>query len=242
MSGDVRQTWMKLTVEKAATKSLKTEIGVFEVRPPTDTPVAGSIVLIQEIFGVNAHIRSLAIRYAEAGYVVWAPAYFDHIESGIELAYDSEGIARGRDLVGQLGWDLAVEDTRTAAEELRKRLAALGTPKAKITAIGFCWGGSLAWLAATRLRGVVDGAVSYYGRAVWEFRTEKPHVPVMFHFGEKDSTIPMSNVHDIRMAQPNLPLHVYDADHGFNCDARASFNADAAALAEQRTFEFLRRL
>jgi len=242
----------RLRSEQAAAHFPNADFKVFEARPAQGTPVIGGLVLVQEIFGVNAHIRSLARRYAERGWLTWAPAYFDHLERGgefgVELAYDTSDFITGREFVSRLKWDQAVEDTRLTAEALRTELAQTApaasdasTPTftPKITAIGFCWGGSVAWLAACRLKGVIDGAVSYYGRATWEFRHEKPTVPVIMHFGERDASIPMEHVCELAAAQPEVPVYIYAAGHGFNCDARRDFDPTAADEADRRTMNFL---
>lgn len=212
------------------------DFGIFEAAPPAGSAVRGGIVLIQEVFGVNQHIRDLASRYAERGYVTWAPCYFDHVEKGVDLPYDADGIQQGRNFTGQLGWEQAVEDTRLAAAALKRTLPKNAN---QVAAIGFCWGGSVAWLAACRLNGEIDAAVSYYGRQAWDFRSEKAKVPVILHFGERDSFIPMSNVDDFKRAQPGLPVYVYEAGHGFSCDARQDYDAKASALADERSMRFL---
>jgi carboxymethylenebutenolidase len=142
-------------------------------------------------------------------------------------------------LVQELGWEQAVMDTRLAAEELRLRLP---SREQKIAAIGFCWGGSLAWLGATRLRHALDASVCYYGRAIWDFKQETPEIPTLLHYGESDHSIPLSQVNEVRAAHPNLPVFIYKAGHGFHCDARKDFNPEAAREADQRTMEFLRNI
>lgn len=241
-----------LRSDMAAAHFPNADFKVFEARPAQGMPIIGGLVLIQEIFGVNAHIRSLAHRYAERGWLTWAPAYFDHLESGgkfgVELDYDTNDFITGREFVSRLKWDQAIEDTRLTAEALKTELAKTApadldaltiAPTLKIAAIGFCWGGSVAWLTACRLKGVIDGAVSYYGRATWEFRHEKPVVPVIMHFGERDASIPMEHVRELATARPEVPVYVYAAGHGFNCDARRDFDPTAADEADRRTMSFL---
>ncbi|NDK38685.1 dienelactone hydrolase family protein [Pseudoxanthomonas gei] len=187
----------------------------------------GAIVVIQEIFGVNAHIRSVAEDFASEGYVALAPALFDVLERGVELGYDEEGVARGRDLITRLGLDQALELVDDAAKSLAG-IGAIGT-------VGYCWGGTVALLAALRL-GLPSA--SYYGARDVPFLGETPKAPLIFHFGERDKSIPPEMVQQHRDAWPAIPVHTYDADHGFNCDARASYDAPSAKLARERTLAF----
>ena len=189
----------------------------------------GGIVLVQEIFGVNAHIREVADRFASEGYAVIAPALFDRIERGVELDYSEETTAKGRALRGELGWEAPLKDIQAALKTLR--------PAGKVAVIGFCWGGSLAWLAACRLK--ADGAVCYYGAQIRDFTHEPPACPVLMHFGENDPLIPPAAVAEIAAAHPDIPIFTYPAGHGFNCDRRGDFHAPSAALAWDRTRAFL---
>ena len=192
---------------------------------------AGGVVLIQEIFGVNGHIRDVADRLAREGFDVVAPALFDPVERGVELDYDAAGIARGRELVMALGFDRAIDIVDAAARWLRGRGRIVG-------AVGFCWGGSVALLANTRL-GLP--AVSYYGARNTAFLDEPLRAPMQFHFGEHDASIPAAAVEQHRVAYPQAGIHVYDAGHGFNCDRRADYRPDAAATAWARSVGFLRQ-
>ena len=194
---------------------------------PSGTPL-GSIVVIQEIFGVNAHIRSTAEDFATQGYVALAPAYFDVIETGVELGYDTDGIAKGRELITQLGLEAAVDITAAAVRELAKIGGKVGT-------VGYCWGGTVALLAALRL-GLPSA--SYYSARNVPFLQETPRAPVIFHFGERDASIPPEMVALHREHLPQMPLHTYPAGHGFNCNVRADYDASSAALARQRTLAF----
>ncbi|HSG90802.1 MAG TPA: dienelactone hydrolase family protein [Pseudomonadales bacterium] len=204
------------------------ELGAWRAEP-AGAP-RGGIVVIQEIFGVNAHIREVCDGFAEDGYLAIAPALFDRVEGGIELAYDEDGIARGADLArNRLDRERALQDLQAAVDEA----ATAGA----VGVVGYCFGGLLAWLAACRLEGVA-AAASYYGGGVSQFAELAPKCPVIFHFGARDAHIPMEQVEDIRTRHPELPVHVYDADHGFNCDHRASFDGAAAALARERTLAF----
>lgn len=196
---------------------------------PSSAP-RGAIVVIQEIFGVNSHIRAVTDGFATAGYTAIAPALFDRAERGTELGYQPDDVARGREIRGRISWDDALADIAAA-------IGSLGG--AKIGVVGYCWGGSLAWLAATRLDGL-SAAVCYYGGQINDFRNETPRCPVLMHFGGEDHGIPMTAVEAIRAAQPDLPIHVYQgAGHGFNCDQRGSYDADSAATARDRTMDFL---
>jgi len=194
---------------------------------PKATPRAG-IVVVQEVFGVNAHIRSLVDRWAERGYVAIAPALFDREERDVRLDYDAEGLRQGRALRRALGWDVPLFDVEAA----RASIASAG----RVGVVGFCWGGSVAWLSATRL--AVDAAACFYGAQIAQFRDETPRCPVLMHFGERDPLIPATDVAAIRASQPALPIHVYAAGHGFHCDARDDFDRDASRLADDRTRAF----
>ncbi|PWK85238.1 dienelactone hydrolase family protein [Fulvimonas soli] len=188
----------------------------------------GGIVVIQEIFGVTAHIRDVADRFAAAGYAAIAPAFFDHLETGVELPYDQAGMARGRELVGELGLERAVADVGSAAEAI----ASAG----RIGTVGYCWGGTVALLAALRL-GLPS--VSYYGARNLPFLDETPKAPVMFHFGEKDPGIPPEAVEQHRQKLPQMDVFTYPTGHAFNRDADPHvYDAASAELAWRRTLAF----
>jgi carboxymethylenebutenolidase len=187
----------------------------------------GGIVVIQEIFGVNAHMRRVADRFAEAGYTAIAPCFFDHLETGVELGYDEGGYARGKALVAELGLDRAVEDVASAAEAI----ASAG----RIGTVGYCWGGTVALLCALRL-GLPS--VSYYGARNLPFLGETPKAPVMFHFGEHDKGISPDMVQKHREMLPQMALFTYPADHAFNRDVGAQYDEASAKLAYQRTLDF----
>ena len=204
---------------------------------PSGTP-RGAVVVIQEIFGVNAHIRSIAEGFAMEGYVALAPAYFDVIEPGVELDYDAEGIAKGRELITRLGLEKATDITAAAAGFLAgtdKSSRADSAPPTPVGTVGYCWGGTVALLAALRL-GLPSA--SYYGARNVPFLQETPQAPVIFHFGERDASIPPEMVALHRDHLPQMPLHTYPAGHGFNCEVRADYDAPSAALARQRTLAF----
>jgi carboxymethylenebutenolidase len=187
----------------------------------------GGIVVIQEIFGVNEHIRHVTDRFAEAGYTAIAPCFFDHLETGVELGYNEEGYKRGRDLITELGLDRAVEDVASAAEAI--------SSAGRIGTVGYCWGGTVALLAALRLG---MPSVSYYGARNVPFLAEKPKAPVMFHFGEKDKSIPPEMVQKHRQMLPQMEVFTYPADHAFNRDIGPQYDEASAKLAYQRTLAF----
>ena len=193
---------------------------------PAEAP-RGALVVIQEIFGVNAHIRSVADAFADEGYAVLAPALFDLLERGVELDYDNAGMAKGRELITRLGLEKALDMTASAAAAL--------AGQGKVGTVGYCWGGTVALLAALRL-GLPSA--SYYGARNVPFLGETPKAPVIFHFGERDASIPPEMVEKHRQLLPQMPLYVYPAGHGFNCDARADFDPQSAALARSRTLTF----
>jgi carboxymethylenebutenolidase len=186
----------------------------------------GGLVLIQEIFGVTGHIRDLAAGFAADGYETLAPAFFDRRAPGFEAGYDAEGIAQGRALSEATPWD-------EVAADLQAAIHALAPP---VFVVGFCWGGTGAWLAACRCEGVA-AASSYYGRRIPELLTETPRTPIILHFGRSDASIPPETVVAISQPHPDIPIHLYDAGHGFLSDRRGDFNADAARLSRLRTLQ-----
>ncbi|MEQ8333635.1 dienelactone hydrolase family protein [Nisaea sp.] len=188
----------------------------------------GGVVVVQEIFGINAHIQSVADDYAAQGYLAIAPALFDRIEPKIELGYEADDIEKGRDYKDRSKTDPALLDIAAA----RETAAAAG----KVGVVGYCWGGLLAWLATTRLDGFAAGA-SYYGGGIGTVAEEKPKCPVIFHFGEQDHAIPKEDVEKVKAAHPELTVNMYPAGHGFNCDHRGSFDATSAKIARERTLE-----
>lgn len=198
------------------------------VAEPTGS-VRGAVVIVQEIFGVNAHIRAVTRQYADAGYVAAAPMLFDRVARGTELNYDAPGVARGRELVAQLGFDNALRDVAATATWAHARSAG-------VAVIGYCWGGTVALLACCRLS---VPAVSYYGGRSMDFLGEQPQAPLMLHFGAQDALIPPEHVEAQRAAFARAQVHVYAAGHGFNCTERADHDAPAAALAFSRSIEFL---
>ncbi|MCX7556879.1 dienelactone hydrolase family protein [Xanthomonadaceae bacterium JHOS43] len=192
----------------------------------------GGIVVVQEIFGVNRHIRSVVDRFAAHGFIAIAPCLFDHFGAGIELDYDEAGIANGRERVAELGFDRAVVDVEAAAKSLSGSVDKVGV-------VGYCWGGTIAFLANTRL-GLP--AASYYGGRTVPFLHERPRAPLMLHFGERDPLIPPEHIQAHRDALAGAHIHVYDAGHGFNCDQRADYDESAAQEAFQRTLRFFEKV
>jgi carboxymethylenebutenolidase len=198
---------------------------------PSGTP-RGAIVVAQEIFGVNSHVRSVCEGFAADGYVAIAPALFDRYEPGVDIGYTPEDIAKGRALKALARLEHVLLDVAAA----REAVAASG----KVAVIGYCWGGYVAWMAAARLPGLAC-AVAYYGGGILDAAAEVPRCPVMAHFGERDGGIPVAGVRELMTRHPQAEIFIYAADHGFNCDQRAAYDAAAAKLARERTLQFLRR-
>jgi carboxymethylenebutenolidase len=182
--------------------------------------------------GVNRHIRSVADGYAGDGFLAVAPALFDRIERGVELGYEGADREKGISLARQINPDNSVKDVAAALGYLR-------TQTAKCGVIGYCLGGGMAWLAATRLD--PDAAVGYYGGQITRFAEGKPRCPVMLHFGTLDKHIPKEGIDKVQAAHPEVEIFWYEADHGFNCGDRASYNGAAAKLARERSLGFLRK-
>jgi carboxymethylenebutenolidase len=199
---------------------------------PAGEPIA-ALVIVQEIFGVNAHIRSVADGYAKDGFLAIAPALFDRIQPGLDLGYDGADLETAMSLLPKFHLEIAVADVQAAIEY------ATSTSGKNTGVIGYCLGGTLAWLAATRLR--PTAAVGYYGGRIGNYATEKPSCPVMLHFGKQDTHIPAEGVEKLHAIHPEVEIYWYDAGHAFNCDARASYNAPAAFEARGRSLAFLKR-
>jgi carboxymethylenebutenolidase len=191
----------------------------------------GGVVVTQEIFGVNSHIKSVCDGFAADGYLAIAPALFDRTRRGVDLGYTADDIAAGRELKASATTDQALMDVAAAQAAL--------VNAGKTGIVGYCWGGFVVWMAAARLPGFAC-AVAYYGGGMIEAIGEQPRCPVMMHFGEQDQMIPVSGVERLRAAHPAHQVFLYAANHGFNCDQRGSYNAEAAALARKRTLEFFR--
>jgi carboxymethylenebutenolidase len=199
-------------------------------------PAKGAIVVLQEIFGVNSHIRSVADGYAAQGYLAVAPATFHRVQQGVELGYTGPDMQAGSALkaaVEALPAPGVLQDVQAAIDQAAK------AGGGKVGIVGFCWGGLLTWRAACTLNGLA-AAVPYYGggMTVGAEVSRQPKVPVMAHFAEKDTHITIDTVHAFQKAHPEVEVNIYAADHGFNCDQRGSFDAPSAKLARERTLAF----
>jgi carboxymethylenebutenolidase len=193
----------------------------------------GALVVVQEIFGVNGHIRGVADGFAADGFLAIAPALFDRIRPDLTLGYGQDEIQEGIRLKGRSSTGDALVDIAAALDFVEEA--------GKAGVIGYCWGGFLAWVAATRLPGF-SAAVSYYGGGIGSVAEERPKCPVLMHFGEKDHAIPLADVEKVRAAHPaGVEIHVYPAGHGFNCDERGSYDPESAKVARERTAAFLDR-
>ncbi len=197
---------------------------------PSETP-RGAIVVLQEIFGVNSHIRAVADGYAAAGYLAIAPATFDRIERDVQLGYAPDDMTRGSRLkaaVEALPAPGVLQDIQAAVDHVARA--------GKVGIVGYCWGGLLVWRSAEKVRGL-SAAVAYYGggMTVGSEPSRKPAVPTMAHFGDQDAHITVDSVKAFEQAHPEVEVHLYAANHGFNCDQRGSYNAGAAATALERS-------
>ena len=207
------------------------ELGAYRAEPSGAAKAA--VVVIQEIFGVNHHIRSVCDRLAGEGYVAIAPAIFDRIEPGFTSGYSPDEVANARKFVANPDWPAMLRDTQAAIDAV--------TPIGPIGIIGFCLGGSIAYAAATKLSGL-SAAIGYYGGAIVRFADDKPKVPTQLHFGEKDAGIPLSDVETIKTKRPDVEVFIYPgAQHGFHCDERTSYDKASADIAWPRSLAFLAR-
>jgi carboxymethylenebutenolidase len=195
-------------------------------------PPRGALVVVQEIFGVNSHVRSVADGYAADGYLAIAPALFDRVERGVEIGYEPVDVQRGFALKTASPNDLALLDIDAARRHVQQA--------GRVGIVGYCWGGLLTWLASGTIEGFA-GAVPYYGGGMPDRADVTPRCPVLAHFGEQDAHIPVAGVQALQRAHPGITVHLYAAGHGFNCDQRGSFDAASAALARERTLAFLRQ-
>jgi carboxymethylenebutenolidase len=217
-------TWIELEASDGAT------LAAYRAQP-AGAP-RGGLVVIQEIFGVNGHIRAVADGFAGDGYLAIAPALFDRVQRNVELGYTPQDIQTGRALKDRCPMDAALRDVEAAV----KAAAAAGN----VGIVGYCWGGLVSWFAAARVAGLAC-SVPYYGGGMPEQAALAPRCAVMCHFGERDAHIPVEGVKRLAAAHPEIEVHLYAAEHGFNCDQRASYDAAAARLARERTLAFLRR-
>jgi carboxymethylenebutenolidase len=198
------------------------------IAEPKGSP-KGGVVVIQEIFGVNSHIKAVSDGFAADGYYVVAPAIFDRVERNVDLGYSPDDIVRGRDIRGKMVWDTVIMDVTVA-------MAAASTA-GRVGTVGYCYGGGVTWKMATSIPGLA-ASVGYYGGPWGELKDEMPKAPCLLHFGALDKMIPTSLADEMKTRHPAITAHVYDADHGFNCDQRATYNATAAVIARRRTLAF----
>lgn len=200
------------------------------VARPEGTP-RGAIVVVQEIFGVNSHVRRVAEQYAAEGYVAIAPAMFDRFQKGVELGYEAKDVEQG------VAFMMRTTNASTLAD-LDAAIAAV-SHAGRVGMVGYCWGGRSTYLAACHA-GIAAG-VAYYGGGIPQLLPDTPRVPMMFHFGERDSHIPPGDVDQVRKANPQAVFHLYPAGHGFNCSERQDFDQVSSQLAFERTIEFFRK-
>jgi carboxymethylenebutenolidase len=217
---------MGQTITLTASDDFK--LGAYRADP--STPPKGAIVVIQEIFGVNSHIRNVCDRLASAGYVAIAPAIFDRIEPNFQSGYSPDEVAVARKFIANPDWPAMLRDTQAAIDAVKD--------SGPVGIIGFCLGGSVAYAAATKLSGL-KAAVGYYGGVVVRFADDKPTVPTQLHFGEEDAGIPLTDVETIKTKRPDVEVFIYPgAQHGFSCDERGSFDKASSDLAWQRSLAF----
>jgi len=191
----------------------------------------GAVVVIQEIFGVNSHIRRVTEQYAAQGYLAIAPALFERQQKGVELGYDANGFEKGIALMMNASPEGVLADVNAAIASVAHA--------GRVGMVGYCWGGRVTYLAACKTN--IAAGVAYYGGGIAQLLADTPRVPVMFHFGEKDTHIPLTDVEKIRAAYPQGIYHLYPAGHGFNCTERADYDAPSARLAFERTIEFFHK-
>jgi len=206
------------------------ELSAYRADPPS--PPRGGLVVAQEIFGVNSHIRAVCDAFAADGYATIAPALFDRYQRKFDVGYTPEDITRGRALKASAQTDAALRDIAAA----REAVAEAG----RVGVVGYCWGGYLSWMSAARIPGFAC-AITYYGGGMPDALAEQPRCPVCTHFGERDHAIPLAGVEKLAAAHPEVQVFLYPAQHGFNCDQRASYDAASAQLARQRTLAWLRQ-
>jgi carboxymethylenebutenolidase len=208
----------------------KHQLGAYRA-DPQGTP-KGGLVVVQEIFGVNSHIRSVADGYAADGYLAIAPAFFDRVERGLDIGYTPADIERGRAFIPKMQWDTVMKDAGAALANVKS--------SGKVGIVGYCWGGTVSWVSAARLSGLAC-SVCYYGGGIPGLTSEQPKCPVMFHWGETDHAISLADAKKAAAAHTEAQSFIYQAGHGFNCDQRGSYHADSAKLARTRSLDFLRK-
>lgn len=192
----------------------------------------GGLIVVQEIFGVNSHMKRVTDSYAADGYLAIAPAFFDRVQRGVDMGYGPDDMTKGREFIPKMQWDTVIKDTGAGMENVKSA--------GKVSVVGYCWGGTVAWVAAARLPGLAC-AISYYGGGIPGLLEEKPKCPVQFHFGENDQNPTLEAAKKIIAAHPTQASFIYPAGHGFNCEDRASYHAESAKLARERSVEFLRK-
>jgi len=190
----------------------------------------GAIIVVMEIFGVNSHIKKVTDEYAADGYLAIAPAMFDRVHPGLDVGYGPEDLEIGRAAMKKVSLDDAMKDITATMKNIESA--------GKIGIVGYCWGGTAAWKAACNLPGITCAA-PYYGGGIPGLTAEKPKCPVMFHWGETDHSIPLEKAKEVAAAHTDQTHHFYAAGHGFNCDQRGSYSAEASKVARERTLEFL---
>lgn len=197
------------------------------------TEAKAVLIIVQEIFGLTEHMCSLTQRFAENGYISVAPALFDRITRGSILPYSADGAEKGKQMVAKLNPGEALLDIQAVIDHYSK--------DHKVAIVGYCWGGSIAYLAASQLK--LDAGVAYYGTRIHQMlKDNTPTCPFMFHFGQQDKLVPMENIKKIEAANPDSPLHLYpNAGHAFSCEPRPSFHPISAEMAMDRSLAFLQQ-
>lgn len=190
------------------------------------------VVVVQEIFGINSHIRSVADSYATEGYLTIAPALFDRVQPGYETGYTPDDIQKGIEMMQKLKLDQTLADIAAAVQ--------YASQAGKVGVVGYCWGGTMTWVAAARVPGIA-AAAPHYGGGISTFANEQPKAKVLLHFGEQDQNPSPEQARQVIAAHPEAEAHFYPAGHGFNCDQRGSHHAPSAQLARERTVEFFRK-
>ncbi|HEV3239196.1 MAG TPA: dienelactone hydrolase family protein [Casimicrobiaceae bacterium] len=216
--------WLNLTATDGA------GLSAYRANPPAQP--RGGLIVAQEIFGVNSHIRAVCDAFAADGYVAIAPALFDRYQRNVDIGYTPEDVARGRELKARANADAALRDIAAAREVVMSA--------GRVGIVGYCWGGFIAWISAARVRGLAC-AIAYYGTGMTEAIAEQPQCPVLAHFGERDASIPLAGVKQLATAHPEVQVNLYPAGHAFSNDQRPSYDPDAARLARDRTLAFLRQ-
>jgi carboxymethylenebutenolidase len=206
------------------------KLGAYRAEPQGQPK--GGLVVIQEIFGVNHHIKAVCDRFAAQGYVAVAPAIFDRYAPNFETGYSPAEIEHARQYIGKLDFGKVLADTQAAIDSVK--------PAGKVGIVGYCLGGSVAFVSACKLDGL-SCAIGYYGGMIAKNADEKPKVPTLLHFGETDHSIPMSDVEIVQKKRPDVEIHVYPAGHGFSCDERASFHEPSHKQALDRTLALLKK-